>query len=45
MCLVAIFGMIGAWYGTKHGSPLLLRRLLALVLVIAGAKMALAVLH
>lgn len=45
MCLVAIFGLIGAWYGAKHGSPLLLRRLLALVLVIAGAKMALAVLH
>lgn len=45
MILVAGFGWLGAWYGTRHGSPLLLRRLLALVLIIAGAKMALAVLY
>jgi uncharacterized membrane protein YfcA len=44
MLLVAAFGWLGAWYGSRHGSPLLLRRLLALVLVIAGAKMVLAIL-
>lgn len=44
MVLVAGFGWLGAWYGSKFGSPVLLRRLLSLVLVIAGVKMALAVL-
>lgn len=44
MVLVAVFGWLGAWYGSRRGSPLLLRRLLALVLVIAGAKMVLSVL-
>lgn len=44
MILVAGFGWLGAWYGSRRGSPLLLRRLLALVLVIAGAKMVLTVL-
>lgn len=39
MMLVAGFGLLGSWYGSKHGSPLVLRRLLAIVLVIAGAKM------
>lgn len=37
--LVAGFGWLGAWYGSKYGSPIILRRLLSLVLVIAGAKM------
>jgi uncharacterized protein len=41
MILVAGCGWLGAWFGSKYGSPLLLRRLLALVLVIAGAKLAL----
>jgi uncharacterized membrane protein YfcA len=44
MVIVAGFGWLGAWFGSKYGSPLLLRRLLSLVLVIAGAKMVLAVL-
>lgn len=45
MLLVAGFGWLGAWYGSRHGSPMLLRRLLALVLVIAGAKMVIEVLR
>ena len=44
MLLVAGFGWLGAWYGSKYGSPIILRRLLALVLVIAGAKMVIEVL-
>lgn len=39
MVLVGVFGWLGSWFGSKYGSPLVLRRLLALVLVIAGAKM------
>lgn len=39
MILVALFGWMGAWYGSRYGSPVILRRLLSLVLVIAGAKM------
>ena len=39
MVLVALFGWMGAWYGSRYGSPVILRRLLSLVLVIAGAKM------
>jgi uncharacterized protein len=41
MVLVGVFGWLGSWFGSKYGSPLVLRRLLALVLVIAGAKMVL----
>ena len=37
--LLIIHGAPGAWYGSRFGSPVILRRLLALVLVIAGAKM------
>ena len=43
LVLVAGCGWLGAWYGSRYGSPLLLRRLLALVLVIAGAKMVLTI--
>jgi len=32
-------GLIGSTYGARHGAPSTLRRLLAVVLVIAGAKM------
>jgi uncharacterized membrane protein YfcA len=39
MIVVAVCGIIGSYYGSKYGSPLILRRLLALVLVVAGAKM------
>jgi uncharacterized membrane protein YfcA len=39
MIVVAVCGMIGSYYGSKYGSPLILRRLLAVVLVVAGAKM------
>jgi uncharacterized membrane protein YfcA len=41
MVVVGVFGVIGSWFGSRYGSPLLLRRLLALVLVIAGIKMTL----
>jgi len=36
---VAVFGCLGSWYGSKYGSPVILRRLLSLVLIIAGAKL------
>lgn len=39
MILVAACGWLGSWFGSKYGSPILLRRLLALVLIIAGAKL------
>jgi len=39
MVLVGVFGWLGSWFGSKYGSPVVLRRLLALVLIIAGAKM------
>jgi uncharacterized membrane protein YfcA len=39
MVVVAVSGMIGSYYGSKYGSPLILRRLLAVVLMVAGAKM------
>ncbi len=39
LVIVAIMGWLGAWYGSRYGSPIILRRLLSLVLVIAGAKM------
>lgn len=39
MILVAVCGWLGSWFGSKYGSPIILRRLLALVLIIAGAKL------
>ena len=45
MVLVAGCGWLGAWYGSRRGSPRMLRRLLALVLVIAGLKMVLNASH
>ncbi len=39
MVLVAVCGWLGSWFGSKYGSPVMLRRVLALVLVIAGAKL------
>lgn len=44
MVLVAGFGWLGAWYGSRYGTPVILRRLLSLALVVAGAKMVLSVL-
>jgi uncharacterized membrane protein YfcA len=41
MGVVAVCGLVGSYFGSRYGSPLLLRRLLALVLVIAGLKMVL----
>lgn len=41
MILVAACGWLGSWFGSKYGSPMILRRLLALVLIIAGAKLVL----
>lgn len=41
--VVIVCGWLGSWYGSKYGSPLVLRRLLAVVLVIAGVKLVLQV--
>lgn len=41
LVVVAVCGWLGAWYGSRFGSPVALRRLLAVVLVIAGVKMVL----
>lgn len=43
LAVVIVCGTLGSWYGSKHGSPLTLRRLLAVVLVIAGVKLVMTV--
>jgi len=35
---VLIGGFVGAWWGAKHATPLTVRRLLGVVLAIAGGK-------
>jgi hypothetical protein len=41
LAVVGACGLAGSWFGSRFGSPMLLRRLLAVVLVVAGLKMAL----
>jgi len=36
---VLIGGFVGAWWGAKHATPLTVRRLLGVVLAIAGGKL------
>ena len=36
---VLIGGFIGAWWGAKHATPIIIRRLLGIVLAIAGVKL------
>lgn len=40
MATVAVAGLVGAWVGSRRASPLAFRRLLAVVLLIAAAKLA-----
>jgi len=34
-----IGGSIGSWWGAKHSTPVMIRRLLGVVLAIAGVKL------
>lgn len=39
LCAVLIGGFVGAWWGAKHATPAIVRRLLGVVLAIAGVKL------